>query len=126
MDMPFLIVLLILFALWVFLTFPRRNHPKWALLRQYRYAHRGFHDKPVIPENSLTAFRRAVESGFGAELDVHLTKDGRLAVIHDSKLKRVCGVEGCVEDFTAAELGRFPAGGHRGKDSVSGAGAAPF
>jgi glycerophosphoryl diester phosphodiesterase len=107
MDMPFLIVLLILFALWVFLTFPRRNHPKWALLRQYRYAHRGFHDKPVIPENSLTAFRRAVESGFGAELDVHLTKDGRLAVIHDSKLKRVCGVEGCVEDFTAAELDDF-------------------
>lgn len=105
--MPFLIVLLIVFALWVFLTFPRRNHPKWELLRQYRYAHRGFHSKPVVPENSLSAFRRAVENGFGAELDVHLTKDGKLAVIHDSRLKRVCGVEGCVEDFTAAELDAF-------------------
>lgn len=105
--MPFLIVLLILLLLWVFLTIPRRNHPKWALLRKYRFAHRGFHEKPAIPENSLAAFRRAVDNGFGAELDVHLTKDGRLAVIHDSKLQRVCGVEGCVEDYTAAELDAF-------------------
>lgn len=102
--MSFLIVLLILFMLWCFLTWPRPNHPKWAVLRQYRYAHRGFHDKPAIPENSLAAFRRAVDHGFGAELDVHLTKDGRLAVIHDSDLKRVCGVSGRVEDFTSQEL----------------------
>lgn len=105
--MPFLIVLLVFFVLWCFLTWPRKNHPQWVLLRRYRYAHRGFHDKPAIPENSLAAFRRAVDNGFGAELDVHLTKDGRLAVIHDSALKRVCGVEGCVEDFTAEELNAF-------------------
>lgn len=105
--MPFFIVVLILFLLWCFLTRPRLHHPKWTLLRQYRYAHRGFHQKPAVPENSLAAFRRAVDSGFGAELDVHLTKDGRLAVIHDSRLQRVCGVAGCVEDFTAAELGAF-------------------
>lgn len=74
------------------------------LLRQYRYAHRGFHDKPRIPENSLPAFRRAAERGFGAELDVHLTRDGRLAVIHDSSLKRVCGAEGTAEQFTAEQL----------------------
>lgn len=86
---------------------PRRGHPKWTLLRKYRYAHRGFHDKPHIPENSLAAFRRAAEHGFGAELDVHLTKDGRLAVIHDSALKRTCGAPGNVEDFTAAQLRHF-------------------
>ena len=86
---------------------PRRDHPLWSVLRQYRYAHRGFHDKPRIPENSLPAFRRAVECGFGAELDVHLTKDGRLAVIHDSSLQRTCGAPGNVEDFTAEELAQF-------------------
>ena len=105
--MPFLIVLLILFALWVFLTFPRRNHPKWALLRQYRYAHRGYHDKPNIPENSMAAFRRAIEHGYGAELDVHLMKDGRLAVIHDASLKRTAGADVLVEDLTAEELKQY-------------------
>ncbi|MCI2056487.1 MAG: glycerophosphodiester phosphodiesterase [Oscillibacter sp.] len=98
---------LLFFLIWCFAVMPRRGHPKWKLLRQYRYAHRGFHDKPRIPENSLPAFQRAVDRGFGAELDVHLTKDDHLAVIHDSSLKRVCGVEGNVEDFTSDELRAF-------------------
>lgn len=100
-------ILALLVILPVVLLQPRRNHPKWPLLRQYRYAHRGFHNQPRIPENSLPAFRRAVEHGFGAELDVHLTRDGHLAVIHDSALWRTCGVPGNVEDYTAAELARF-------------------
>lgn len=85
----------------------RRDHPDWEYLRQWRYAHRGFHDKPVIPENSMAAFRRAVESGFGAELDVHLMKDGSLAVIHDSSLKRTAGADVAVEDLTAEELKQY-------------------
>ena len=64
-----------------------------ALRRRHR-RHRGFHDKPVIPENSLPAFRRAIEHGFGAELDVHLLKDGTLAVFHDSDLRRCANVDG--------------------------------
>ncbi len=55
---------------------------------KYRYAHRGLHQKPVVPENSLKAFEMAVEKGFGIEFDVHLTLDGKLAVIHDSSLRR--------------------------------------
>ena len=82
----------------------RIGHPLLELLRQYRYAHRGFHDKPVVPENSLAAFRRAVERGFGAELDIHLTKDGQLVVFHDSDLKRCTGAEGILEEKTLAEL----------------------
>ena len=84
---------------------PRRNHPGWDALSGVRYAHRGLHDKSLgIPENSLAAFRRAIEHGFGAELDVHLMADGELAVVHDSSLERVCGKQVRIEDLTAADL----------------------
>ena len=84
---------------------PRRNHPGWDALSGVRYAHRGLHDMRLgVPENSLAAFRRAVEHGFGAELDVHLMADGELAVVHDSSLTRVCGKRVCIEDLTAADL----------------------
>ncbi len=64
------------------------------------FAHRGLHDiKNGIPENSLAAFRAAAEAGYGAELDVRLSKDGEVVVFHDNDLKRVCGLEGRVEDF---------------------------
>jgi len=59
---------------------------------KYRYAHRGLFHKPEVPENSLLAFRMACEKGFGIEFDVHLTKDGKLAVLHDNGLKRVTSV----------------------------------
>ncbi|MEG1593183.1 MAG: glycerophosphodiester phosphodiesterase family protein [Oscillibacter sp.] len=94
----------LLALVWCGLLWGRGGDARWEKMRKFRYAHRGYHDKPAIPENSLAAFRRAAENGFGAELDVHLTKDGRLAVIHDSSLKRTCGVDGNVEDFTAQEL----------------------
>lgn len=100
-------VIALLLLLWVVLLHPKRQHPGLETLRRYRYAHRGYHDKPSIPENSMAAFCRAAEHSFGVELDVHLTKDGRLAVIHDSSLQRTCGAEGLVEDFTAGELTRF-------------------
>lgn len=69
------------------------------------YAHRGLHrqDKSV-PENSLEAFRAAVEHGYGVEMDVHLSADGALVVFHDDTLDRVCGVPGRVEDKTLEEL----------------------
>ncbi len=59
---------------------------------KHRYAHRGLFHKPDVPENSLLAFKMACEKGFGIEFDVHLTKDGRLAVIHDTGLRRVTTV----------------------------------
>ena len=90
-----------------FLLHGRKSGQGWEKLQGVRYAHRGFHDKPSVPENSLPAFRRAAEAGYGAELDVHRTKDGRLAVVHDSDLTRVCGRSGIVEDLTAAELSQY-------------------
>ncbi len=79
---------------------------------QIRYAHRGLHDLAQgVPENSITAFRRAAGRGFGAELDVHLLADGSLAVFHDSDLKRMTGRAGMIEDLTAAQLAEYRLGG---------------
>ena len=86
-----------------FLLHGRRDGPGWEKLEGFRYAHRGLHG-PGVPENSLAAFRRAAEAGYGAELDVHLTRDGRLVVIHDGDLERMCGVPGRVAEKTAEEL----------------------
>lgn len=102
------ILLFLLLCLYLLLLIPRKGHPAWDTLAAYRYAHRGLHDKAQgIPENSLTAFRRAVDHGFGAELDIHLLKDGSLAVFHDSSLQRICGVEGKIEDLTAQDLKKY-------------------
>ncbi len=79
----------------------------WKKFQGRRFAHRGFHNKPEIPENSIPAFRRAVQCGFGAELDVHLMRDGHLAVIHDASLKRTAGADVLVEDLTVEELQQY-------------------
>ena len=76
-------------------------------LLKYRYAHRGLHIKPEIAENSMTAFKRAVDMGFGIELDVHLTIDGKLAVIHDSSLKRTCGIDISIEEIKMERAKNF-------------------
>ena len=73
-------------------------------LKRHFFAHRGLHHQPNAPENSLAAFRAALEHGFGAELDVHLMKDGHLAVIHDSSLLRTAGVDLRIEDLCAEDL----------------------
>lgn len=102
-------VLLALFLIWCILLIPRRKYPGWDKLGGFRYAHRGLHDvEQGIPENSMKAFRRAIEHGFGAELDVHLMADGKLAVIHDSNLSRVCGKDVLIEDLQASDLKNYP------------------
>lgn len=72
---------LFLLTVWLFFLNSRVNHPSWAALEHRRYAHRGLHcSADSVPENSLAAFRRAIRHGYGAELDVHLLRDGTLAV----------------------------------------------
>lgn len=78
-----------------------------AELLKHRYAHRGLHNKPTVPENSMAAFRLAVEKGYGMEMDLHLTKDGKLAVIHDPSLKRTAGVDLIIEDLTLEEAQKY-------------------
>lgn len=104
-----LLTALTLFFIWCLLLLPRHSQPGWNKLATIRYAHRGLHDvEQGVPENSLTAFHKAVKHGFGAELDVHLMADGNLAVIHDSNLKRVCGKSAIIEDLKLTDLINYP------------------
>ena len=73
----------------------------------FKIAHRGLHSESVS-ENSMQAFRLAIENNYAIEIDIHLMKDGELAVVHDSNLKRVTGHEVIVEDLTSAELEKYP------------------
>lgn len=102
-------VLLLLALAWILLLLPRRHAPGWEALAGARYAHRGLHDlSQGRPENSMAAFRAAAAAGCGAELDVHLLRDGSLAVVHDSSLERVCGRRAVVEELTEADLPDYP------------------
>lgn len=72
-------------------------------------AHRG--DSVHAPENTLAAFRRAVEAGAdGIEFDVRLTKDGEVVVFHDPSLNRIAGRKGKIVELTADELRSVDAG----------------
>ena len=61
---------------------------KWLLERPI--AHRGLHNASN-PENSIGAFYAGMQKGYNLELDVHLTQDNELAVVHDENLERMTG-----------------------------------
>lgn len=70
------------------------------------WAHRGA--SAYAPENTIEAFKLAVEQGAdGVELDVQMTKDGQLVVVHDEAIDRVSNGSGLVKDYTLAELRQF-------------------
>ena len=95
--------LLALAGLYLFLTAPNpRAKARCVEMPHLPYAHRGLHDA-AIPENSLAAFVRAAEKGYGVELDVHETKDGQLIVMHDGNLQRMCGDSRNIFDVTFSE-----------------------
>jgi glycerophosphoryl diester phosphodiesterase len=72
-------------------------------------AHRGA--SALAPENTLEAFRTAVEAGAGGlELDVHLTSDGQVVVIHDETVERTTDGTGAVAGMTLEELRMLDAG----------------
>ncbi len=91
-------------ALIVFLVFPAaRRHPDRKILKGLYIAHRGLHGNEV-PENSLAAFRAAVERGYAVEIDIHITADGEIVVFHDDTAERVCGVNRKIEEMTLSEI----------------------
>ena len=101
--------ILMLILLYLLLIMPklRTNVKKHTNIVEL-YAHRGLHNNEAgIPENSLMSFRRAVEAGFGIELDVQLTKDGVPVIFHDTSLERMCGIESRLDEKTYEELQQF-------------------
>lgn len=93
-TIPIVIIVLLLIFGFMFLHHPGSvSKDKKEQLKEFtnvKYiAHRGLFDKDPIknnPENSLPAFKKAIDNGYGIELDVHLTTDNKLVVIHDVNL----------------------------------------
>ncbi|MCM1039492.1 MAG: glycerophosphodiester phosphodiesterase [Ruminococcus sp.] len=92
--------------LYLFLIMPRiLKRPKKTPYLGVFYAHRGLHDNHTeAPENSMKAFKKAVEAGYGIELDVQLTRDGIPVIFHDFTLERVCGASGKLREYTYGQL----------------------
>ena len=67
------------------------------------FAHRGFSGK--YPENTMLAFKKAAEVGcYGIELDVQLTKDDEIVIMHDETIDRTTSGTGYIRDYMYREL----------------------
>ena len=99
-------ILVFFAALYLFLVMPSRpTDDKAGPFLRRSFAHRGFYDNDEgVPENSLAAFKRAAEHGYGCELDVQLTKDKKLIVFHDNDFSRSSGVDKPVWELTYDEV----------------------
>ena len=85
-------------------------HLDWLTARPI--AHRGFHDlNKTRWENTLSAFRAAIDRDYAIECDVHLSSDGVPVVFHDHDLKRLAGIDGRVFEKTATQLADLRIGG---------------
>lgn len=82
------------------------NLPSSFLLRPL--AHRALHDlKKGRAENSPAAISAAIEAGYGIEIDVQLSKDGKAMVFHDYDMKRLTGQKGPIQQQNSADLKRI-------------------
>ena len=97
-----------LLILWLFAIKTAGKKADFSDFENNVYAHRGLFEKDQsIPENSLAAFKRAVEHGVGVEFDLQLTSDGQVVVFHDKTLERMCCIDKPLYDFTFDELQAF-------------------
>lgn len=106
MLITILVAVLLVAIIYLFAICPRLfGKPDRAQFFGVHYAHRGlFDNESQAPENSLNAIREAVKAGYGIEFDVQLSKDDVPVIFHDADLKRMCGVDGKVWDYTVEEL----------------------
>ena len=106
-------ILLLAVGGFLFLVAPGRvDKSRYPWLIGHCFAHRGLYTADQsVPENSLPAFSRAVEAGYGIELDVALTSDGRLVVFHDDTLQRMTGENGKIWEISYPELERLSLAG---------------
>lgn len=104
--MEIILIILLLFLILIILLRPGRfSAEQLNMLYGVNCAHRGLHTKDkTIPENSLAAFKAAVNSGYGIELDIQLSADGEVVVFHDDTLDRVTNGAGRVDLLTYEQL----------------------
>lgn len=76
-----------------------------SFLTNKMFAHRGFWNEDV-PENSLGAFKLAIENGYGIEFDVQAIEDGTPVVFHDSKMSRMTGKDKYIQNLNREEFER--------------------
>lgn len=95
--------------------FGTQGEPFFSMNSKLILGHRG--SSFVYPENTILAFDKAIEEGGnGIELDVYLSSDGELIVIHDSTVNRTTSFTGAVSSYTAAELTAMDAGAWKGSE----------
>ena len=87
-----------------------KKHPLEVKFYHRNFAHRGLFDNRSRCENSLSAFRAAVEHGYGIELDLQMTADGRIVVFHDEDLMRMCASPLKIEQASYAQLVQYNLG----------------
>lgn len=98
-------ILVPLIATYLFCIAPKISRKdKQKPFEKVYLAHRGLFNNTDIPENSLPAFKKAVENGYGMELDVQLSTDNQLVVFHDASLKRMTGIDKNLTDCSYDEL----------------------
>lgn len=107
------IIAVIMLAMYLFMVFPAAKKPiKSKMLHEAMYAHRGYHNSEIgIPENTMAAFKEAVDRGFGIEFDINLSKDGKAVIMHDNSLKRMCGVDVNITDSVYEDIKAIKIGG---------------
>lgn len=82
----------------------KENEDIWqSFIVQKMFAHRGLHDEKS-PENSLSAFEKAIEKGYAIELDVNPIMDGTPVVFHDSKMSRMTGKDKYIQNISREEF----------------------
>ncbi|SCK04451.1 cytoplasmic glycerophosphodiester phosphodiesterase [uncultured Clostridium sp.] len=96
----------ILILVYIFLIYgDKKDTEETEWLTNTKFAHRGLYsDDGMIPENSLEAFKKAIENNYGIELDVSFTKDKKTVVFHDDNLLRMTGLNKKISDCTLEEL----------------------
>lgn len=104
-----LAVLFVVYGVLRYLAKPAPSHPYFNSTEFMVIAHRG--GRSLGPENTLYTYRRAMDMGVDViEIDVQLTKDKRLAVIHDKTVDRTTNGSGTVESYKLADLQKLDAG----------------
>lgn len=101
-----ILVLIAIISIYIFLIYGEKvpeKQCKWLKTRDF--AHRGLYTMDqTVPENSIKAFQKAIDSNYGIELDVAFTKDKRTVVFHDDNLFRMTGLNKDIRECTLKEV----------------------